>query len=169
VPRIGDWCTVALVGESGAADQLATAHADPAKVSLAADIRRRWPPNPDTDQGIYQVLRTGETLLVAEVTEAMLDAAPLDAEYRQALKRLGLRSVMIVPLLVRGSAIGTISFISAESGRRYGANDVMLAEEIAPRRSHGGRRWRWRTRGCTPTPGRPSRCAIGSCPSPRTS
>ena len=40
---------------------------------------------------------------------------------------------MIVPLLARGRTLGAITFASAESGRRYGASDLALAEDVARR------------------------------------
>ena len=49
------------------------------------------------------------------------------------LRKLGLRSYMVVPLVARGRTLGAISFVSAESGRRYGEGDLRLAEELARR------------------------------------
>ena len=45
----------------------------------------------------------------------------------------GRQSAMLVPLLVRGRALGTIGFGSAGSGRRYERSDLALAEEVARR------------------------------------
>src|SRR6266511_5145175 len=40
---------------------------------------------------------------------------------------------MCVPLVARERVIGVISFVSAESGRRFGPDDLALAEELARR------------------------------------
>jgi PAS domain S-box-containing protein len=40
---------------------------------------------------------------------------------------------MCVPLSAREEVVGVISFVSAESGRRYGPEDLALAEELARR------------------------------------
>jgi light-regulated signal transduction histidine kinase (bacteriophytochrome) len=40
---------------------------------------------------------------------------------------------MAVPLSARGRILGVISFVTAESGRRYDASDLKLAEELAHR------------------------------------
>jgi two-component system phosphate regulon sensor histidine kinase PhoR len=42
---------------------------------------------------------------------------------------------MGVPLVARGRTLGVISFVVAESGRRYGPADLALAEELARRAS----------------------------------
>jgi serine phosphatase RsbU (regulator of sigma subunit) len=46
---------------------------------------------------------------------------------------LGLKSYIIVPLVARGRTLGTITLVSAESGRRYGSAELELAEELARR------------------------------------
>jgi signal transduction histidine kinase len=40
---------------------------------------------------------------------------------------------MVVPLFVRGRVVGAVSFVSAESGRRYGPTDLAFAQELARR------------------------------------
>jgi GAF domain-containing protein len=40
---------------------------------------------------------------------------------------------MVVPLIARGRALGALTFISAESGRRYDRTDLQLAEELGRR------------------------------------
>jgi signal transduction histidine kinase len=44
-----------------------------------------------------------------------------------------MKSLMIVPIRVRGRVTGTISLVSAEGGRRYDAQDLALAEELGRR------------------------------------
>src|SRR5205085_4796145 len=49
------------------------------------------------------------------------------------VRELGVQSYMCVPLVAHGEALGVISLVSAESGRRYGPDDLALAEELARR------------------------------------
>ena len=44
-----------------------------------------------------------------------------------------MRAVLLVPMKIRGRTIGTISLVSAESGRTFDAGDVEFAEQIAER------------------------------------
>jgi serine phosphatase RsbU (regulator of sigma subunit) len=78
-------------------------------------------------------LRTGRPELSPEITESLLEEAARDAEHREILGELGLKSYMIVPLVARGRTLGAISLISAESGRRYRQAELGLAEELARR------------------------------------
>jgi PAS domain S-box-containing protein len=132
VPRVADWCVVDLVGPDGGIEHLAIVHADPAKVALARQLRERYPPQPDSATGAIAVIRSGKSELVSEITPAMLDRIP-DPEYRRMVEELQLASYMSVPLLSGGETLGAITFVGAESGRRFDADDLALAESLAGR------------------------------------
>jgi PAS domain S-box-containing protein len=133
VPQFADWCAVDTANEKGVLRRVAVAHVDPQKVRLAHELHRRWPPDPNETTGVYEILRTGQPELVPDITDGMLEARVRDKELLGIIRELGLRSYIGVPLSVRGKAIGVITFISAESGRRYDANDLAAAEELARR------------------------------------
>jgi PAS domain S-box-containing protein len=133
VPRIADWCGVEIVDAEGSLAQLAVAHVDAAKVELAKEWRRRWPPGPTSP--LYQVVATGLPELIPEITDQMIEAGAPEPEQRRVAFAIGLRSAMLVPLVVAGKPIGALSFITAESGRRYQPEDLILATEIARRAS----------------------------------
>jgi PAS domain S-box-containing protein len=133
VPRFADWCAVDMLGPDGTLRRVAVAHADPAKVELARGLQRRFPPDPAAARGVWNILRTGAAELIADVTDPLLDQAVTDPDLRAALRELGLRSYMGVPLPVRGRPVGVLTFIAAESGRRFGPDDLRLAEDLAQR------------------------------------
>jgi len=132
VPELADWCSVDMV-EDGEIRQLAVAHVDPERVKWAREIRLRHPPDRDAPRGLPHVLRTGEPELYGEVSDAMLAAAARDEEHLALLREVGFASAMIVPLRTRGAAFGAITFVAAESGRRYTEGDLALAGELAAR------------------------------------
>jgi PAS domain S-box-containing protein len=137
VPVLADWCAVDILDASGRAHLVAVAHVDPEKVAFARDMRRRYPPDPRDDSGFYRVVRTGEPELYPEITEQLLDQSITDIEQREAIRAIGMRSVMIVPMAVGGRTIGAISFISAESARSFDEDDVAFAGELARRAAVG--------------------------------
>ncbi len=131
VPRLADWCSVDIV-EDGVISMVAVAHADPTKVGLARDLRRRFPPDPDAPTGVPNVIRTGQPEMWPEIPDDLIEAVE-DPEIRRLVRDLHLRSVMIVPLKSRGRVLGTITFVWAESGRNYGPADLALAQDLARR------------------------------------
>ena len=135
VPHFADWCTVDMLAEAGALQRVAVAHIDPAKEQQARDLQRRFPPDGSriAGGGPWNVLRTGQAHRVEELSDEMLAQAIADPDYLAALRSLGLRSYLGVPLAVRGKIFGVISFITAESSRRYTAQDQSLAQDLARR------------------------------------
>ncbi|HEV7887878.1 MAG TPA: SpoIIE family protein phosphatase, partial [Acidimicrobiales bacterium] len=134
VSRLADWCSVDVVEEEGDAfTTVVVAHVDPAKVAMAQNFRDRYPPDPDSDQGVAGVIRSGEPQMTPVINDEMLAAAAVDDEHLQLLRDLGLSSALVVPLIARGRTLGALTMISAESGRMYGDADMALAMDLARR------------------------------------
>jgi PAS domain S-box-containing protein len=134
VPRIADWSRIDIL-QDGKVRTIAVEHVDPKKVELALELSRRYPEDPDAAQGPPLVFRTGESELTPEITEERLAELAVDDLHLGLVRELGFQSYMCVPLVARGETIGVISFVAAESGRRYGPDDLALAEELARRAS----------------------------------
>jgi serine phosphatase RsbU (regulator of sigma subunit) len=80
------------------------------------------------------VLRTGEPVLIPDLPDAAFYEQELGSgEHLDILLRLEPRSLMCVPLLARGRTIGAITLISSRPERRYGEEDLALAEDLAYR------------------------------------
>jgi PAS domain S-box-containing protein len=132
VPRIADWARVDIL-ENDSLRTLAVEHVDPRKVELALELARRYPEAPDAGQGPPLVLRTGESELATEISEDALSELAVDDLHLELVRELGFQSYMCVPLVAHGRILGVISFVAAESGRRYADEDLALAEELARR------------------------------------
>jgi PAS domain S-box-containing protein len=133
VPRLADWCVVDVLGARAVLGRIAVVHADPTRVRLAEELRQRYPPDPGSPYGAPRVLRTGQPELVPDIPDAVFEQTAHDPEHLALLRGLGLRSYMVVPLRARGQVLGVISLVAAESGRRYGAEDLRTAQELADR------------------------------------
>ncbi len=132
VPTFADWSAIDLV-DDGRLRRLAVAHVDPAKVRLAHELAERYPADPDAPNGAWQVMRTGRSELIADITDEMLVAGAVDDEHLAIARDLQLRSVLTVPLVVRGRVLGVLTWVAAQADRRYSVDDVALAEDLAKR------------------------------------
>ncbi|MDP8999807.1 MAG: ATP-binding protein, partial [Myxococcota bacterium] len=134
VPQLADWCSVDIM-EPGhqAPQQVAVAHVDPKKVEWAREWGERYPPDPDATTGSPQVIRSGKPELYPEFPGPLLEAGARDAEHLRLIRELRLDSAMIVPLRGRDRTLGAITFVYADSGRRYTEDDLAFAEEFARR------------------------------------
>lgn len=134
VPALGDWCSIDMVDDKlGRIKNLVVSHVDPDKVALAEMLQRRYPPEPDALKGIPHVLRTGKPERYEEITGEMLARIAQDKEHLEILKKLDMRSAIIVPLKAHRRTLGAITLVRAGKGRRYRLEDVRLVEEIASR------------------------------------
>lgn len=133
VPHIADWCAVDMLDEDGLPRLLSVSHVNPAKAETARELRQLYPLDPSSSHGVPNVLRTGEPEIHTEITESGLEAYAADTKQLQMINCLGARSGMIVPLVARGRTLGAITFMIADSERRYGAGDLALAQELARR------------------------------------
>jgi signal transduction histidine kinase len=70
-------------------------------------------------------------VLLSDIAEAKLSELRPDAKITQLIGALGVKSLISVPLIVRGNILGTTTFSS--SRRRYEHLDLQLAEELARR------------------------------------
>jgi serine phosphatase RsbU (regulator of sigma subunit) len=130
VAEIADWCAVNLVRDDRV-EQVAVAHNDPRKVAFVAQLQRRYPPDPDAAGGSIQVSRTGVPAFVPAISDEMLVAAAVDEEHLALLRSIGMRSAVVVPLLVRGRSLGALTLVHAESGQHFDEVDLAFAEQLA--------------------------------------
>jgi PAS domain S-box-containing protein len=131
VPAFADWCAIDLVDDARL-HRLAVEHVDPAKVAMAVELEQRFPARAE-EGGVWKVIRTGEPLLVPEVNDEMITPTARDAEHLRLLLQLKLRSVLVVPLIARGTVLGVMTWVMAESERRYQEADIGFATDLARR------------------------------------
>ena len=132
VPRLADWCALHVLDEQAQLEQVAVAHADPAKLELARELQTQFPDDPETS-ATHRIARTGLPELVAEISPEALANGARSPEHLDVLRRLGLRSYMGVPLIARGRTLGVLTLIMAESGRVFTRDELELALDVARR------------------------------------
>jgi serine phosphatase RsbU (regulator of sigma subunit) len=128
--ELADWCAVHLVRDDRV-DRVAVAHVDPRKRAFVADLEARYPPDPDNPAGAIHVSRTGETVYVPEIPDEMLVQVARDAEHLDLIRSIGMRSAAVVPLVVRGTSLGALTLVQAESGRTIDRTDLAFIHQLA--------------------------------------
>ncbi len=131
VPRLADWCAVDVIASDGRLRRVAIAHTDPAKVDAVWTMSHKY--REHDDDPVPEVIRTARTLLMPEIPDQLLLRFARDPSHLEELRHFGLRSLLIVPLAARGRTLGAITFVMAESGRRYGPAEQLLGEDLARR------------------------------------
>lgn len=135
VPRFADYCILFELQEQGELRAMASKHTDSTRETLLqrlAEIYQTFPENPNSY--LWRVARTGHSELVQEVAPGLAETVTSDPELIEVYHRLAAWSFMVVPLATRGEILGVMLMATtAESGRRFGAADLALGEELASR------------------------------------
>jgi serine phosphatase RsbU (regulator of sigma subunit)/anti-sigma regulatory factor (Ser/Thr protein kinase) len=132
VPSLADWSIVQLVRD----DELEIAalyHSDAGQVEWARSMKGRFPMAGQRQGGAPTVVATGESVLYADLDQALLERMASSDEHRDVIRALGMSSAMVVPLTGRSGTFGAITLLYADSGRRYAAEDVSFVEDVARR------------------------------------
>ncbi len=130
VPALGDYCVIELPGVERDPPPLAVAGVDAGRADTLRDLRRRSSPDRKLHT-ISEVMRTRSPILFRAVPDQALVDLAHDEQHLAALRGFGFRSAVVAPLIARGRSLGAISLFSAESGRVFGEEDVVIAEELA--------------------------------------
>ena len=133
VPKLADWCTMHIIDEAGIPRQLAMVHSDPEKLEAVRELQRRYPLDLNSPVGVPNVLRTGRAEFYPQINQERLASLARNEELANVLRNQNLKSCMIVPLVARNRTLGTITLVTAESGRHYDQTDLVLAEDLAHR------------------------------------
>jgi PAS domain S-box-containing protein len=133
VPVVADWCAITLVQPRGPARTVAVAHFDPERTRLARGLGERFGLDLAGESGVARVVRTGEMELVNDITDETLVAVARDEEHLRALRQLEMQAALIMPLRTPERILGALTLVFAESGRRFGEDDLALATSLAAR------------------------------------
>jgi PAS domain S-box-containing protein len=130
VPQLADWCAIDLE-DHGQVHRLGVAHVDAAKLPLAREYHRLYPPDLQADSGVGAVIRTGKPQYFPHVSEDMLEANAHDQRHLAMLRELGVQAFVIMPLAARDRVFGAITLVTIS--RDLEQDDFKLAEDLARR------------------------------------
>jgi signal transduction histidine kinase/DNA-binding response OmpR family regulator len=135
VPLMADYCTVDLLEDDGGFTRVGYAHVDPLKEELLRETTHFRADAIPPEHPEMRALHQGEPSLVADITPEMISIAVRDEAHRRIVDALAPRSLIAVPLVAGGRTLGALVLVQTESGRRFTATDMALADELARRAS----------------------------------
>ena len=132
LPRKGTWCIVDVIESTGSLHRLAVIHPDPSKQALASTLMDNWGPKPDDPIGAPVVVSAGPRIITHESGDA-LEAAAHGPENLAILDELGFGALLVVPLVVRATVLGAITFVLPEGDAPFTPDEITLASELTDR------------------------------------
>lgn len=131
VPLLADLCFLDERHDDGTCHRIEVAFANEKKSRDFADKVRGFAPRAGWRTPQANVLESGKSLLLSKIVDPSSFAQ--DHEHAEIVRAIGLKSMLIVPLVARGRTLGALTFARTESDRRYSEIDLRLAEEIGHR------------------------------------
>lgn len=132
VPRFADWCTIDMI-DGGEIRNVGVAHADPDTARLARRVHERRPVRAQASSGVSAALATGRSQLIQDVPGWLEEQETPDEELLTMARVLGVRSSIVAPLAGHGRVFGALTLAITDSGRRFGEQDLAIAEDLARR------------------------------------
>ncbi|HEU0055073.1 MAG TPA: PAS domain S-box protein, partial [Longimicrobium sp.] len=132
VPTLADWCVVYGAEEDGGITRVEVASGDPSREAAARALRDA-PVAAGAALPVGRALETREVVLVEGVPDSFADEIATGEAHARALRELGIRSLLVVPLVQRDAALGAIGLVMAEPERRFDPALVDTARELAGR------------------------------------
>ena len=133
VPFVADWCVLLLVNDQGQIELQACAHADPGKQSSLEQMLQHYPFDWSSPAVSVEAIRKGTTQVISDVSSSLLARLAPNPQHLEILRQLNPKSIISVPLQIRGQTLGAISFVYGDANRRYTTQDIALAEDLARR------------------------------------
>jgi PAS domain S-box-containing protein len=132
IPTFADWCFVYLALDGQEISSALIAHVDPEKEFLAQQVEIRPEDMSSETLPVVRVFQTGTPELFADIADEELWRTVRDRAKYDALKQLGLRSAVVVPIPGRHSVLGVIGFASPKPSR-YTSTELIFAQDLARR------------------------------------
>jgi signal transduction histidine kinase len=114
VPRLGDVCLADIVEDDGTVQRVDSTLDD-------------WQLSPTPG------LRSGEPLLITDLTQASLAAIAPDPAGHAVIRAAGIRSLALLPLVGRGRLLGVLTLAMTRPDRRLSKADLPFLEDVSQR------------------------------------
>ncbi len=128
VPLLADVCIIHL--KDAGEGRLRYAHDDVERERRLAEISARYPASAAVPC-FPTVLRTGEALLLTDVTRSVLELTAQDEAHLELMTSLEWKSALCVPLRARGRLLGALGLATVGERPRLTASDQPFVQELA--------------------------------------
>src|SRR6185503_18487500 len=131
---IGDTCNIRFLSSDEQWLESVAFHNPNPEVKALMRLFHATTPTSANNSWLSPVLRTGQSLLIPIITQEQFRRS-VQQEYLPFFEQVGLHSMLIVPLRVKGRVIGTLGLSRDKPGHPYTPDDQVLLQELADRAS----------------------------------
>src|SRR6185503_3044763 len=131
---IGDTCNIRFLSSDEQWLESVAFHNPNPEVKALMRLFHATTPTSANNSWLSPVLRTGQSLLIPIITQEQFRRS-VQPEYLPFFEQVGLHSMLIVPLCVKGRVIGTLGLSRDQPGHPYTVDDQVLLQDLADRAS----------------------------------
>ncbi|MBX5483918.1 MAG: response regulator [Myxococcaceae bacterium] len=133
VPFLADWSLLCVVEEDEVLYPAASWHKNPALRDVVETFVGRGLGEIGPLPFAREMAAVGIPLLLPEIGPEELRRAGPEPQIAARLEAAGFSSLMVVPVRTRRRMLGALTLVSGKNGRRFRADDLSLAEDLARR------------------------------------
>jgi hypothetical protein len=143
VRNVATFCVIDILrtaAEGGAIERIVAVHADPERHALMAQIVTFEPSFEQSEHPVILAFVEGVSTLIAEVDDGWIERVASSPEHALAVRALGIRSLITVPLVSGGEVLGALTCALGEERRKsahrpeyFDAEDQFFIEELGRR------------------------------------
>lgn len=133
VPDLADWSLVTMLDEERVLRDVAFAHRDPSRENEVAAYAAKRSVQMTTTAPLTTAIRTGEPVVFAAVSAALLDNAQPDPELVRVARGLHVHGAAIIPLTARGRVFGALTLVTTRERGSHTEDELAMAMEVAHR------------------------------------
>lgn len=130
VPGFADWCFVDLLDAEGVPRRVEVAHADPGH-AVVAEAYRSISLGPGWATPGAQAIRDRTPRIYSRLTDELMAWATWDERHLAALKATQPNSLMAIPLVARGAAIGALTLLRSGASPPFWGEDLRKGVALA--------------------------------------
>ncbi|MDB4909680.1 MAG: ATP-binding region ATPase domain protein [Gemmatimonadetes bacterium] len=133
LPSLGAWCIVDTFSADGSMRGPTIPHLDPAKQTIMEQLESRWLPSIAGGLGLPEAMRHGIPWVITNSLGPLLVGASDDAGDDDEWSVHGIGPLLTVPMLVRDTLIGALTFVGDRHDRSFTPEEIELAQDLANR------------------------------------
>ena len=134
VPELAELAVIDLIADDGSIrGAVAAAGRDENGAKALEQMRHDHPIDPAGAHPVAEVLRTGNSVLLPEMSAEMLREIAQSEEHYELMRSLRYRSAIVVPLAIRSRMLGALSLLRMQDDAPYDKHDLLLAETLGRR------------------------------------
>jgi serine phosphatase RsbU (regulator of sigma subunit) len=133
VPTLGDVAMVDMVAPDGSIARFAARGRGTAVAAAFAKLRADTPIDPHGPHPVAEVIRTGRTMYLDQLSDKEIDGITTRENERELLRKHRFKSCMVLPLGARGSVLGALTLWIMRPAKAFDETARRTAKRLADR------------------------------------